>query len=128
MSQTITIPQHTLDHYNAHYNNQTYRAFSTALAAALGLDERVTQLETYDERHNQIMNLLIDASMELVGAEFFADRLQGTEVEARVEVVYPLLRGRRPVWPGAVFALASCRVPGGGQRSVEGRLLAGEPR
>lgn len=71
MSQTMTIPQRALDHYNAHYNNQTYRAFSTALAAALGLDERVTQLETYDERHNQIMNLLIDASMELVGAEFY---------------------------------------------------------
>ncbi|HML20971.1 MAG TPA: hypothetical protein PKD09_04940 [Aggregatilinea sp.] len=72
MSQTTTIPQHTLDHYNAHYNNQTYRALSEALASALGLDERVTQLETYDERHNQIMNLLIDASMELVGAEFYA--------------------------------------------------------
>ncbi len=71
MSQTMAIPQHTLDHYNARYNNQTYRAFSEALAAALGLDERVTQLETYDERHNQIMNLLIDASMELVGAEFY---------------------------------------------------------
>jgi len=68
----MTIPQRTLDHYNVHYNNQTYRAFSEALVSALGLDERVTQLETYDERHNQVMNLLIDASMELVGAEFYA--------------------------------------------------------
>ncbi len=72
MSQTTTIPQHTLDHYNAHYNNQTYHAFSVALAAALGLDERVTQLEAYDERHNQIMNLLIDTSLELSGAEYHA--------------------------------------------------------
>ena len=72
MSQTTTIPQPVLDTYNAHYNNQTYRAFSAALAAALGLDERVTQLETYDERHNRIMNLLIDTSLELSGAEFYA--------------------------------------------------------
>jgi hypothetical protein len=64
MSQTTTIPQPVLDVYNAHYNNQTYRAFSTALAAALGLDERVTRLEVYDERHNRIMNLLIDTSLE----------------------------------------------------------------
>lgn len=72
MSQTTTIPQPVLDTYNAHYNNQTYRAFSTALAAALGLDERVTRLEAYDERHNRIMNLLIDTSLELSGAEFYA--------------------------------------------------------
>lgn len=72
MSYTMTIPQPVLDWYNARYNNQTYRAFSTALAAALGLDERVAQLEVYDERHNRIMNLLIDTSLELVGAEFYA--------------------------------------------------------
>ncbi len=72
MSQTTTIPQPVLDTYNTHYNNQTYRAFSAALAATLGLDERVTQLETYDGRHNRIMNLLIDASFELVGSEYHA--------------------------------------------------------
>jgi hypothetical protein len=72
MSQTMIIPQPVLDVYNTHYNNQTYRAFSEALAAALGLDERVTQLEAYDERHNRIMNLLIDASLELVGSEYHA--------------------------------------------------------
>ncbi len=72
MPQTMNIPQPVLDWYNAHYNNQTYRAFSAALAAALGLDERVTQLEAYDERHNRIMNLLIDTSLELSGAEFYA--------------------------------------------------------
>jgi hypothetical protein len=72
MSQTMIIPQPVLDVYNTHYNNQTYRAFSVALAAALGLDERVTQLEAYDERHNRIMNLLIDASLELVGSEYHA--------------------------------------------------------
>lgn len=72
MSPTMTIPQHTLDHYHARYNNQTYRAFSEALAAALGLDERVTQWEAYDERHNRIMNLLIDASLELLGSAYHA--------------------------------------------------------
>jgi len=72
MNDATTIPRAVWDHYHACYNNQTYRAFSEALASALGLDERVTQLETYDERHNQIMNLLIDASMELVGASPYA--------------------------------------------------------
>lgn len=72
MSQTMTIPQHMLDTYSAHYNDRTYRAFSRALAAALGLDEWVTQLGLYDERHNRIMNLLIDASFELVGSECHA--------------------------------------------------------
>jgi len=72
MSQTMTIPQHTLDHYNVHYNNQTYTAFSLALATALGLDERVVRLEAHDENHNRIMNLLIDASLELVGSEYHA--------------------------------------------------------
>src|SRR5690606_6617287 len=61
-----------LDTYSAHYNDRTYRAFSRALAAALGLDEWVTQLGLYDERHNRIMNLLIDASLELVGSEYHA--------------------------------------------------------
>lgn len=72
MTQTTTIPQAVWDHYHACYDNQTYRAFSEALAAALGLDERVTQLEAYDGRHNRIMNLLIDASFELVGSEYHA--------------------------------------------------------
>ncbi len=68
MTQTTTIPQAVWDHYHACYNNDTYRAFSLALATALGLDERVVRLEAHDENHNRIMNLLIDASMELVGA------------------------------------------------------------
>mgnify|MGYP001493598952 CR=1 FL=1 len=72
MSPTMTIPQHMLDTYNTHYNNRTYRAFSAALAAALGLDERVARSEAHDERHNRIMNLLIDASFELVGSECHA--------------------------------------------------------
>ena len=46
MSPTMTIPQPVLDTYNAHYNNQTYRAFSAAVAAALGVDEPVTRVET----------------------------------------------------------------------------------
>lgn len=76
MSQTTTIPQHMLDTYNAHYDDQTCRAFSAALAAALGLDEWVTQLGLYDERHDRIMNLLIDASLELLGSEYHAGAWQ----------------------------------------------------
>jgi hypothetical protein len=72
MSQTTTIPQVVYDRYHACYNNQTYSAFSVALAAVLGVDERVTRTEAYDEHHNRIMNLLTDASLELVGSEFHA--------------------------------------------------------
>lgn len=72
MSQTTTIPQAVYARYHACYNNNTYRAFSLALATALGLDERVTRAEVNDEHHNQIMNLFIDTSMELAGAEFYA--------------------------------------------------------
>jgi hypothetical protein len=72
MSQTTTIPQAVSARYHACYNNNTYRAFSLALATALGLDEWVTRAETNDEHHNRIMNLLIDTSMELAGAEFHA--------------------------------------------------------
>jgi hypothetical protein len=68
----MTIPQHTLDNYTAHYNNQTYTAFSAALATALGLDERVVRLEKHDDNHHRIMSLLIDASLELAGAECYA--------------------------------------------------------
>jgi len=69
MSQTTTIPQAVYDQYNACYNNQTYRAFSRILATALGIDEPLT---TYHEQHNQIMNLLTDSALELVGVEFYA--------------------------------------------------------
>ena len=72
MSQTMITPQSVLDVYNTHYNNQTYTAFSLALATALGLDERVVRLEMYDKTHNRIMNLLIDASLELLGSAYHA--------------------------------------------------------
>jgi len=72
MSQTTTIPQAVYARYHACYNNDTYRAFSLGLAHALGLDERVVRAEMHDERHNKLMNQLIDASMELAGAEFYA--------------------------------------------------------
>jgi len=72
MTQTTIIPQLVLDTYNTHYNNQTYTAFSLALATALGLDARVVHLEAHDDNHNRIMNLLIDASLELVGSEYHA--------------------------------------------------------
>lgn len=72
MSQITIISQAVWDHYHACYNNQTYTAFSLALATALSLDERVVRLEAHDDNHNRIMNLLIDASMELVGAAPYA--------------------------------------------------------
>ncbi len=34
-TDSLNIPQDILDHYHAHYNNTTYRAFSDALAASL---------------------------------------------------------------------------------------------
>ncbi len=71
MSQTTTIPQAVYARYHACYNNDTYRAFGLGLATALGLDERVVRAELHDERHNQIMNQLTDAAMELAGAEFY---------------------------------------------------------
>lgn len=72
MSPTTTIPQAVSARYHACYNNDTYRAFSLALATALGLDERVTRAEVNDEHHNRVMNLIIDTAMELVGAGFYA--------------------------------------------------------
>lgn len=72
MIDTTPIPQAVWARYHACYNNQTYTAFSLGLAIALGLDERVLRLEAHDDHHNRIMNLLIDASMELVGAVPYA--------------------------------------------------------
>jgi len=73
MTDTLpTIPQAMLDHYQACYNNQTYTAFRTALAKALGLDEAVTRFETHDERPQGSMNLLIDTALELLGSEVYA--------------------------------------------------------
>jgi hypothetical protein len=72
MSHTTTIPQAVSAHYHACYNNQTYSAFSRALASALGLDEQVAQAEAHDQRHTRIMNLLTDAALELAGAEVYA--------------------------------------------------------
>src|SRR5664279_5420006 len=57
-----TIPQDILDRYNAQYNNVTYRCFSKALAAYLPAGQ---------QEHDRIMNLLIDACYDRLGAEFF---------------------------------------------------------
>jgi len=75
MAQTTTRPtnisQVALDFYNAHYQNQTFRAFSAAVAQALGLDERVAQLERYDENHHRLTALLTDSALEVSGAAFY---------------------------------------------------------
>jgi hypothetical protein len=63
---TVITPQAVYDQYHACYNNQTYSAFSRALATALGIDDPLT---TYHEQHNQIMNLLTDTALELVGSD-----------------------------------------------------------
>lgn len=62
--ESLNIPQAILDSYNKRYNNATYRTFSVALEQALpdGLS---------DERHNALMNLLIDASFERLGASLY---------------------------------------------------------
>lgn len=72
MTQTTTISQAAFARYHACYNNDTYRAFGIGLATALGLDEGIVRLEFHDERHNQIMNQLTDAALELAGAEIYA--------------------------------------------------------
>lgn len=57
--------QATVDHYHAHYNNQTYKAFGDALKP-----------QTSGMEYGDVMNLLIDASMEVsaqaVGATAYA--------------------------------------------------------
>jgi hypothetical protein len=72
MSQTTNISQAAFTRYHACYNNNTYRAFGIGLATALGLDEGIVRLEFHDERHNEIMNQLTDAALELTGAEIYA--------------------------------------------------------
>jgi hypothetical protein len=75
MAQTTTrstnISQVALDFYNAHYQNQTFSAFSAAAAQALGLDERVARLEHYDENHHRLTSLLTDSALEISGATFY---------------------------------------------------------
>ncbi|MEP7288615.1 MAG: hypothetical protein ABI947_22915 [Chloroflexota bacterium] len=61
----LNIPQAILDHYHAHYNNTTYRAFSDALAASLPRG-------TSHPDHVAVMNLLIDAAFERSGAEVYS--------------------------------------------------------
>lgn len=62
--ESLNIPKTILDGYNKRYNNATYRAFSVALEQAL-------PDSMSDERHNALMNLLIDASFERLGASLY---------------------------------------------------------
>jgi hypothetical protein len=75
MAQTMTRPtnisQAALDFYNAHYQNQTFRAFSAAAAQALDLNDQVTRLERYDENHHRLTSLLTDSALEVSGAAFY---------------------------------------------------------
>ena len=63
-TETLNIPQPILDHYNAHYSNTTYRAFSDALAAHLPGGQ--SHLD-----HVAVMNMLINAAFERSGAVFY---------------------------------------------------------
>jgi hypothetical protein len=60
----LNIPQAILDHYHAHYNNTTYRAFSEALAISLPGGAAHPD-------HVAVMNLLIDAAFERSHAEVY---------------------------------------------------------
>jgi hypothetical protein len=64
-TESLNIPQFVLDHYNAHYTNTSYRAFSEALAACLPGG-------TAHPDHVAIMNMLIDAAFERSGAELYS--------------------------------------------------------
>lgn len=70
-TRPTNISQAALDFYNAHYQNQTFSAFSAVAAQALGLDERVARLERYDENHHRLTSLLIDSALEISGAAFY---------------------------------------------------------
>jgi len=63
-ADTLNVPQAILDHYHAHYNNTTYRAFSEALAASLPGG-------TSHPDHVAIMNRLIDTAFERSNAEVY---------------------------------------------------------
>jgi hypothetical protein len=63
-TDSLNVPQPILDHYNAHHDNMTYRAFTDALAACLNKG-------TADPIYSQIANLLIDAAFERSGAEIY---------------------------------------------------------
>ncbi|SRR5581483_8406490 len=62
--QALNVPQNVLDHYNGHYNNDSYRAFREALAAGLPGGEAHPD-------HTALMNMLIDSAFERSGAELY---------------------------------------------------------
>ncbi len=81
----LTIPQrlYDLDLYNAHFSNISYRAFHNALVES----SRYRQLSTTrnDEQFIDVtMNLLIDASFERSGAEYY----NGSEVQLMAQIVH----------------------------------------
>jgi hypothetical protein len=116
MAQTTTRPtnisQTTLDFYNAHYQNQTFRAFSAAAAQALGLDDRVARLEQYDENHHRLTSLLTDSALEVSGAAFYdgASRRLGQSLGALDEHTPALVKIAANHL--AHFATGECRLAG----------------
>ncbi len=63
-SDAMNIPQSILDHYHAHYSNDTYHAFSNALADHLPGG-------TAHPDHVAVMNMLTDAAFERAGTEVY---------------------------------------------------------
>src|SRR5688500_3656361 len=63
---TLTVPQYIMDHYSHHFNNRTYGAVAAYLDA---LAVQYTHID--GTTHFMVMNLLIDASYERSGAEFY---------------------------------------------------------
>jgi hypothetical protein len=61
--QALSIPQAVYDHYNAHFDNVTYRAFVDALTARLD--------GTYNYDYPAVAGLLIDSSLERSGAALY---------------------------------------------------------
>src|SRR3954452_6464655 len=70
MSNSRSIPQTVLDHYNRCYLNSSYTAFKDSLK------QRIAGEPAYgDNYYDTALNLLIDASLERSGATFY----QGAE-------------------------------------------------
>ena len=74
------IPQSVLDHYNASYNNPTYRVFRDRLQAVASANP------AYGEAFIAMaLNLLVDSALERSGAEFY----QGAEQSLK-QLLQPL--------------------------------------
>lgn len=70
-ASSLTVPQHIYDWYNSHYSNISYRAFRDALVESAHYGT-LSPTQSNEDFITATMNLLIDASFERSGAEFYS--------------------------------------------------------